>query len=370
MSTDFFSYYINNLHLSNYRNHKDFILEIEDKVVVVTGANGAGKTNILEAISLLSPGRGLKNAKLSDILNKETNEPWISVAKIKNRDDIVTIGSTIVEQENRYKRIIKVNGEPIKTQNNLTEYVSVIWLTPQMDQLFLDSASTRRKFLDRLTYNFFPDHASNVALYEHLMRERAKILKENYKEKIWLDSVEQKMAEACVNIAFARNETVNYLNQEIGKIMEPFPKGSLSISGDIENSIKEKKAIIIENELKEKFVKSRQYDYETGKTNVGVHKTDLIVYYTNKQINAEFCSTGEQKALLLSIILAEISAKIKWRNSAPIVLLDEVAAHLDENRRNSLFDNLCNLKVQAWLTGTDKKIFEYLEDKGQFFEIG
>jgi DNA replication and repair protein RecF len=365
---------VKSLHLTNYRNYANFSLKFRAEPIIITGDNGVGKTNILEAISLLSPGRGLRNSKLEEIARKTgefTSSGWSVqsfIGSIYGSLEIVTSGSCEGKDKSG-KRIIKINDQIIKGQAELAKIFSVIWLTPQMDPLFINSSLGRRKFIDRLVFNFDAEHASRVVKYESLMRERAKLLKKNYRDNLWLNALEQNMAEIAVAIAASRVQTVEYLQYMIDASDSPFPKAQIFMQGELEQKIVSLPSVEVENQFKDRLKSLREMDFFTGRTNAGIHRSDLLVYTKVKNIEAGKCSTGEQKSLLLSIILAEAKARIKWRYSTPVLLLDEVVAHLDEYRREALFEELLAMRAQCWITGTDKGIFNGLKNKAQFFEL-
>ena len=356
---------IKRLTLSHFRNYPSLRLDLTPQPVVITGSNGAGKTNILEAISFLSPGRGLRNAKLHEIDNQTQQEPWAVATIVESMHGTRDIGTGRMEA----KRIVKIDGQTMRGQTELPTLFSVIWLTPQMDQMFISGAALRRKFLDRLVFNFDPDHASQVARYEYAMRERARLLKTPHPDSEWLTVLEHKMAETGIAIAASRKQTVEYLQQTIDNTVSPFPKAALSLAGDCEEALGTMPALEVEASLKEQLMWLRRKDAQTGHTNAGIHRSDLIVIHNEKQMPAELCSTGEQKALLISIILAEAKTRISWRHSVPVLLLDEIIAHLDSYRREALFADILAMKAQAWITGTDITLFSELKNHAQFLHI-
>ncbi len=362
--------------LSNFRNYNNLSLELNNSPVVISGPNGSGKTNILEAISFLSPGRGLRNIKLDEadrklVLNNSTAtkiEPWAVAAWLQSGANSAHIGTGRDVSSLANKRIIKIDGNVIRGQGELAGAFSVMWLTPQMDGIFLATASERRKFLDRLVYNFNPEHASLVYSYEYCMRERAKLLQDNG-DKSWLAVLEAKMAEKAVAIAIARNDAVSIIQAAIYNAPSAFPKADLKIEGMVESLVLSSPALEVEELLKRQMQGSRANDTRCGRTLIGTHRSDLQVTEISKNMPARLCSTGEQKALLLAIILAEARAKAMWKNNIPVLLLDEVVAHLDIDRRNALFDEFIAMNAQVWMTGTDVSLFTDLKGKAQFFTV-
>ena len=323
-------------------------------LTVIYGHNGAGKTNILEAISLLTPGRGLRGARLEELSRNGLGE-W----SITGEASGYKISTGI--EPGSIKRVAKIDGEKQRGTNTLAEYVSAIWLTPQMDGLFLESGSNRRMFFDRIIYNFDPEHASRVAVYENAMRERLRLLKTGSTDKTWLKVLERRMAEYGVAVAAARNEVIGYLQESLNLSETSFPRPLVNIGGKYEALLGEVNALEVENLFAEALFDSRYDDSANGRTSTGVHKTDFKVTNLAKNMPAELCSTGEQKALLLSIILGLARLLKNRKSKTPIILLDEVIAHLDENRRNELFSELANLGCQSFMTGTDKSLFKGIE---------
>jgi DNA replication and repair protein RecF len=364
------SFYISSLYLDNFRNYNNLKLTLNEKPVVLTGTNGSGKTNILEAISFLSPGRGLRKIRLdeADRITENGRKNWSLSAVIHQGYEEIRIGTGREANAESNKRIIKVDGDVVKNQAELAAMFSVMWLTPQMDGIFLGSSSDRRKFLDRLVYNFDAEHASRIYSYEYTMRERAKLL-QNRGDASWLGVLENKLAERAVSIAAARIDAIETIQAAIMQSDTAFPKASISVNGEVESLIAENSSLYVEELIRKKLFEGRSYDFATGRTSVGTHRSDFVVIHTDKNMPAASCSTGEQKALLLSIILAEARAKATWKNSVPVLLLDEVVAHLDEYRRASLFHELLDMKTQVWLTGTDLSLFGGLERRAQFMTV-
>lgn len=365
---------LSSLSLSNFRNYEYARIEVIPKPVVLIGANGAGKTNILEAISLLSVGRGLRRAKLSEIDSISSNnaQPWAIAANVNGRVGEVKIGTgrDIESVENFDKRIVKIDGKITRGQADLAQHLSIIWLTPQMEQLFTEGASSGRKFLDRLVYSFDSGHASRINEYDYAMRERNKLLQYGRADANWLDTLEQKMAECGAAIAIARLSTCEHINHTIAASKLSFPKAHVDVVGFAEDLIKnERAAIEVENYIRNALVGSRNQDAASGRTMVGTHRSELFVTHMDKNMQAENCSMGEQKALLLSIVLAQARSGARWHGVTPIILLDEVAGHLDAVKRSELFEEICSLGAQVWMTGTDAHLFDGLQGKAQFFAV-
>lgn len=364
--------FIKTLNLTHFRCYDTTKLDhLSSGLIVLHGANGAGKTNILEAISLLTPGRGIRGARVNEIQQNTIDTPWAISATLTHAYGETKIG-TGRDPHKDNKRIIRINGENARGQNALAEHLSCIWLTPQMDRLFLDSSRERRKFLDRMIYNFDPAHAGRITRYENTMRQRSKLLtdKNTPADPAWVTGLEKQMAETGVAIAAARLDFVERLSQAAKQHQTPhFPYSHLNAKGTVEELLGRAPALEVEDLYLYQLQQSRAKDAITGGAATGPHKSDLAVTYADKNMAADQCSTGEQKALLIGIILAHAHLIEAERGHPPILLLDEVAAHLDESRRAALYTILQDLNAQTWLTGTDKSLFNAIENTAQFFEI-
>jgi DNA replication and repair protein RecF len=361
---------LSKIHLTNFRSYSDFSLEkLSSDFVVLTGANGAGKTNILEAVSLLSPGKGMRNADLGDFQNKnKSNPPWAISAHLQTQFGEIRLGTGRDPQKE--KRVVHIQGEIAKSQTQLSDYFSCLWLTPQMDRVFIDAASGRRKFLDRMVFNFDSGHAGRMTRYENAMAQRSRLLKEGRTEPAWLDALEIQMAESGVAVAAGRAQFVEKLQSVcLTRQSAEFPVATLGLAGLLETEILRKSALLIEDELRARLKQSREEDAVYGGATQGVHKTDFLVTYTDKNMPAGQCSTGEQKALLIGIVLAHADLIRMECGAPPILLLDEVAAHLDPLRRVVLYELLSHIGGQVWMTGTDKVLFEALDNKGTHLSI-
>jgi DNA replication and repair protein RecF len=354
---------VTRLRLTNFRSYASGELAVSGAPVVLAGPNGAGKTNVLDAISLLSPGRGLRGSKLAEHTRKGPavgDTLWAVAATVARGDTEYDIGTGMVGGS--AARQVRLNGAPAQSSADLGDVVQLIWLTPAMDRLFIESAGGRRRFLDRLVLGFDAGHARAATRYETAMRERARLLKYGPRDPAWLDALENEMAEAGVLITQTRADTVERLSgalQERGEA-GAFPAASLALSDELHLSSAQA--------LRDMLAASRMRDAEAGRTLVGPHTTDLLVRHTAKRAEARDCSTGEQKALLISIILADARELSRAREGlAPILLLDEIAAHLDAVRRAALFEEVHALGAQAWMTGTDLSLFDGA--KAEIFEV-
>ncbi|MDX2072958.1 MAG: DNA replication/repair protein RecF [Alphaproteobacteria bacterium] len=363
---------ISSLSLHHFRNYEAARLSVTPAPVVLFGHNGAGKTNLLEALSLLVPGRGLRRAKLGDLKQASCADPWAVVAYANGLQGEVMIatGRDMENTSDIEKRALKIDGKPAKSQADLTRHMSMLWLTPQMEQIFLESTSEARKFLDRLVYSFAAEHATHVNAYEQAMRERNRLLALGNADSSWLSALENTMAEKAAAIAAARLSTVQHINHAVQGSTLSFPKPQLAVRGLVEDALAEgKSALEAENHFRDALCGGRNRDAAAGRTLAGPHRSELLVTHRERGVLAHLCSTGEQKALILSIILAQSRAGSMWNGVVPVILLDEVVAHLDPARRLELFAEICDSKAQVWMTGTDRSLFSGIESAAQFFEV-
>lgn len=346
--------------------------------VILTGANGAGKTNLLEAVSFLVPGRGLRGARLSDIAHQATGQSgkangWAVAAQINTPSGQVELGTGSQQAQNAYgpsdKRVVRIEGETVRSQALLAEYMSAHWLTPQMDRLFTEGASGRRRFLDRMVFGRDPAHAGRVSAYEHALRERSRLLQEGSADPVWLSALEETLAEKGVAVTAARCEQVTRLAEVCEAGIGPFPGALINLEGELESWLGQGPALAAEDRFRDTLARSRLSTAEKGRPPVGPHRSDLQVIHRPKGQNAALCSTGEQKALLIALVLGNAMLSEQHNGQAPVLLLDEVAAHLDEDRRGALYERLLDLKAQVWMTGTDQALFETLKGRGQFFNV-
>jgi DNA replication and repair protein RecF len=364
------------LSLANFRSYARAELALSGRPVVLAGPNGAGKTNLLDAISLLSPGRGLRGAQLSEHTRKAPQAAasdvlWAVTATIQRDNESYEIGTGLVSGGGSERREVHLNGAPAQNSADLAEIVQMVWLTPAMDRLFSDSASGRRRFLDRLVLGFEPAHARRSLRYEQAMRERARLLRLGPRDPGWLSALEKEMAEAGIEIARARARTVETLNASLRKReqISAFPAAQLSLEGDTDRLVAEKGDEAVEIQ-RASLAGARIRDAESRRTTIGPHVSDLAARHTEKRMDACDCSTGEQKALLISIVLANARELAATRDGhAPLLLLDEIAAHLDARRRAALFEEILALGAQAWLTGTDLSLFENLGPRADIFLV-
>ncbi|MEE8438541.1 MAG: DNA replication/repair protein RecF [Micropepsaceae bacterium] len=357
------------IRLVNFRSYSDATLDVPSGPVVLAGANGTGKTNCLEAISLLSPGRGLRGARLGEMQRNAPHDAnvqeavdgfllgaslWTVAATLERTDGSWEVGTGLapLSPGANAKRVTHLNGAPAQSAD-FADLAPMLWLTPAQDRLFLDGAGDRRRFLDRLVFGLDGGHAKRTNRYERAMRERLRLLKEGRFDPVWLDGLEETMAAMGIALTEARENMIDLLNEELHLRGQAgnFPCAHLALEDGLDGA---SDAVA----LQEKFSALRRRDSESGRTNLGPHIGDLRVRHTLKRADARDCSTGEQKALLISIVLANAwLQKRRKTESAPILLLDEVVAHLDSERRAALFEEILSLSAQAWLTGTDSSLF-------------
>ena len=340
---------VTRLSLTEFRSYADALLAPGPGFVILTGENGAGKTNILEAVSLLSPGRGLRGAALGEMARRSGPGGFAVAARIGEVD--IGTGTTATAPE---RRQVRINGAPASA-NSLADWLSVLWLTPAMDRLFADAASGRRRFLDRLVLALRPDHAMHSARYDAAMRARNKLLAEAGPwDEAWLDALEARMTEHGAVIAEARATTVSALAERLAATPDgPFARPLIALEGGDSANL----------------AASRSRDAAAGRTLSGPHRADLVVSHAGKAQPAAICSTGEQKALLISLIIAHADLVAERTRHRPILLLDEVAAHLDPLRRRALFGRLAGAGGQVWMTGTEAELFAEIGAAASWFDV-
>jgi len=360
--------------LTDFRSYEKLILETDTRPVILTGHNGAGKTNILEALSYLTVGRGLRGAKLSDVsrrLPEETQvRSWAVSADYETPIGTVRLGSGMNAQ-NPDRRLVHVDGKAAKGAAALAEHITAVWLTPSMDRLFNDTPGGRRRFMDRLVTAVDPEHASRVAAFDQAQRRRSRLFRDGVKDASWFEALEDTMARYGVAITVARHSTVARLNGALAEDDGPFPAARLGLRSAIDEWVDSLAAVDAEDALRRRLEEDRAAWSGDGEppTAQGPNRSDLDVVMTSNGRPAAECSTGEQKALLVSIILAHVRVQAEHRGQPPLLLLDEIAAHLDEDRRRYLFDRVVASGVQAWLTGTDIDTFTVLRSSAQIISV-
>jgi DNA replication and repair protein RecF len=354
---------LSHLALADFRSYERAELAPGGRSVFLFGANGAGKTNLLEAVSFLAPGRGLRGVSAAEVGRRLPGEArgraWSVAARVEGADGEVRVGTGVEPEAAR--RTVRIEGETVPP-GRLAEVVRLVWLTPAQDRLFLEGGTERRRFLDRLTFAAEPGHATAAAAYEKAIRERTRLLEGGSADPAWLDALEAQAARSGAALAAGRARTVAALQAEIdARADRPFPQGRLGLTGDWAEADGETEA-----KLRTALARSRERDAAAGRSLSGPHRTDLTIIHAEKDRPAAECSTGEQKALILNLVLAQ-GARLSRAESDPnpILLLDEVAAHLDAYRRAALFDEITALGLQAFLTGTDQALFEHLQGQAQ-----
>ena len=358
--------FLSRLKLTDFRNYSEAGISLDSRHVVLTGDNGAGKTNLLEAVSFLSPGRGLRRATLTDVTRVGASGGFSIFVDLEGMEGEVSLGTGIDAVGEPVSRKLRINGTPAKSTEELSDHLSVIWLTPSMDGLFTGPASDRRRFLDRLVLSIDPAHGRRASDYEKAMRSRNRLLSEGRYDPAWVSAVEAHMAGLGVAMAAARQEMLGLLSSLTNET--PFPSPELQLEGFMDDATDQPAA-----ELEERYLallaEGRHRDAAAGRTLVGPHRSDLLVRHREKAMDAGRCSTGEQKALLIGLILAHARLTANMTGFAPVLLLDEIAAHLDEGRRTVLFDLVDALGGQSFMTGTDRSMFSALADRAQFLSV-
>lgn len=370
--------WVERLTLTDFRSHASLSHTFDARPVVLTGPNGAGKTNLIEAISLLAPGQGLRRAPYPEIARTGT-DAWAVAARVHTPAGTVDIGTGLTgagAASNRTGRTVRIDGEPQSGSGILADYVEMIWLTPAMDGLFTGSGTERRRFLDRMILCFDPGYRTRVNHFERAMAQRNRLLEDGVREPARLEGLEIVMAETGVAIAAARAEAVVALATTIAArraraAASAFPWAMLMLEGRLERELAQRPAVEVEDQYARALATGRERDRAAGRALDGPHRSDLIVGHGPKSAPARQCSTGEQKALLVGLVLAHAELIAERRGgAAPILLLDEIAAHLDSARRAALFDEIVALGTQAWMTGTDQEAFEALGGRAQSLRLG
>ncbi|WP_428669156.1 DNA replication/repair protein RecF [Reyranella sp.] len=368
---------VRQLRLTDFRNYRQLRLDCELAPVVLVGANGAGKTNLLEALSFLVPGRGLRRARLDEVCRRSRRDEagaaaWAVAATLDTPDGRVAIGTGLEPARSEgslLRRVVRVDGRPAASQTVLGLHVAAVWLTPQLDRLFLDGASDRRRFLDRLVTALHPEHAGDAAAYENALRQRSRLLGEGNRDPHWFTALEDTMARHGVALAANRADTVQRLDAAARLGVGPFPRASLAMAGEIDGWVASMAALDAEDRLRATLAANRLRDAESGTTSVGPHRSDLAVRHLDLDLPAAEGSTGQQKAVLVSIALAHARLVALSRGRPPLLLLDEIAAHLDSERREALFDEVVALGAQSWMTGTDAELFKPLAGRAQLLRV-
>jgi DNA replication and repair protein RecF len=379
------------LALTNFRNHRTAIVAPKADLVALTGANGAGKTNVLEAISFLAPGRGLRNARLHEVAFSERDgengdraegahdrpsiRAWAVSAEVDGALGLARLGTGVdpgLSGEAVLSRKCRIDREPVASAAAFADHLRVVWLLPGMDGLFLGPASERRRFLDRLVLAVDATHASRVSALERALRSRNRLLENRDTDAHWLDAAEHETAEIAVAVAAARAETVRRLTAMLATRREArfgFPAAEIALDGWMEAMVLARPAIEVEDSYRAMLKQNRPRDAAAGRSVAGPHLTDLVVRYREKAMLASKASTGEQKALLIGLVLAHAALVTNMTGTAPVILLDEVVAHLDPDRRAALFSALGELGSQVWMTGADPIAFADIASRADLIDV-
>jgi DNA replication and repair protein RecF len=368
--------FVRRLSLTNFRSYHAAQISLgRAGPVVLTGVNGAGKTNLIEAISLLAPGRGLRRATMEELAFAEGDGAWAVSAEIEGMLGLATLGTGIdppAGEDSAPVRKCRIDRESVGSATAFADHLRVVWLTPAMDPLFNGPASERRRFLDRLVLAVDAQHSSRVAALERSLRSRNRLLEDTPGDSHWLDAVEHETAEVAVAVAAARLETVKRLSAALDAARDQapeFPQAQIDLQGWMERLLADHSAIEIEDRYRALLKENRARDAAAGRTLDGPHLSDLAVRHRAKNLPAADASTGEQKALLIRLVLAHAGLIKQMTGFAPLLLLDEVVAHLDPVRRAALYDALSSLAAQVWMTGADPVSFGDILDRANVFEV-
>jgi DNA replication and repair protein RecF len=361
--------------LSNFRSYRAASLAVDAPLVVLVGANGAGKTNLIEALSFLAPGRGLRRATLDEVAFAEGNGSWAVAAEAEGALGIATLGTGIdppTAEDATLTRKCRIDGESVPSAAAFADHLGIVWMTPAMDGLFAGPASERRRFLDRLVLAVDGVHSGRVNALERSLRSRNRLLEQPSPALHWLDAIERETAEVAIAVAAARAETARRLAAVLARakdVTSPFPWADLALDGWVENALMEQPATEVEDRYRAVLKDNRARDAAAGRTTDGPHLTDLEVLHGPKGIPAGDASTGEQKALLVGLVLAHAGLVAEMTGTAPLLLLDEIGAHLDPTRRGALYDALARLDTQVWMTGADPALFTEVAARAQVFTV-
>src|ERR1700681_307737 len=365
---------IHRLTLTHFRNYRAASLAARGDVVVLVGPNGAGKTNAIEAISYLTPGRGLRRATLEDVADNQGDGSWAVSAEVEGALGLATLGTGIDapgSEDAATGRRCRIDREPVSSATAFGDHLRMVWLTPSMDGLFMGAASERRRFFDRLVLAIDSEHSSRVSALDRSLRSRNRLLEVRNYDDHWCDAIERETAELAVAVAATRGQTVTRLAAMLRERGEAsaFPSAQIMLDGWMENALLAEPATSVEDRYREMLRDSRARDAAAGRTLDGPHLTDLQVIYAPKNVAARDASTGEQKALLIGLVLAHARLVAEMTGITPLLLLDEVVAHLDPSRRMALYRDLAQLGAQVWMTGADPLAFTEIGASGEIFDV-
>ena len=362
------------LKLSNFRSYRQVSLDFEGRAALFLGPNGAGKTNILEAVSFLTPGRGLRRATLEDVAATEGDGSWAVAAEVDGALGHAALGTGIEAPsgDESPQRKSRIDREPVSSATAFADHLRVVWLIPEMDGLFLGPGAERRRFLDRLVLAIDAEHSARVSGLDRALRSRNRLLEEPNFDSKWMDAIEHEVAELAIAVAAARSETVKRLAAEIETSRDAdsgFPTAQIALDGEVERALEIESATEVEERYRMRLRDNRPRDRAAGRTLEGPHRSDLIVLHQEKAIEASRASTGERKALLVGLILSHARLVTQMHGFAPVVLLDDVAAFLDAERRGALFRALEKLGAQVLVTGVDESAFSALDPSAIRFRV-
>src|SRR6201999_4275800 len=365
---------IHRLSLTHFRNYRAASLQTRGDVVVLVGPNGAGKTNCLEAISFLSPGRGLRRATLDDVADVQGDGSWAVSAEVEGALGLATLGTGIDapgSEASATSRRCRIDREPVASATAFGDHLRMVWLTPSMDSLFLGAASERRRFFDRLVLAIDSEHSARVSALDRSLRSRNRLLEVRNYDDHWCDAIERETAELAVAVAAMRGHTLARLAAMLRTRGESsaFPSADIALDGWMENALMSEPATAVEDRYRQILRDGRARDAAAGRTLDGPHLTDLQVVYAPKNMPARDASTGEQKALLIGLVLAHAALVAEMTGITPLLLLDDVIAHLDPGRRTALFGELTKLGAQVWMTGADPAAFAEIGPSGEIFDV-
>jgi DNA replication and repair protein RecF len=365
---------IRRLSLTHFRSYRAASLRTQGDVVVLVGANGAGKTNCLEAISFLSPGRGLRRATLDDVADNQGDGSWAVSAEVEGALGLATLGTGIEGRSangTATGRRVRIDREPVPSTAAFGDHLRMVWLTPSMDSLFMGAASERRRFFDRLVLAIDSEHSSRVSALDRSLRSRNRLLEDRNFDPHWCEAIEHETAELAVAVAAQRGQTLQRLSATLAArgSASAFPSAVIALDGWMENALMSESATTVEDRYREILRDNRARDAAAGRTLDGPHLTDLQVVYAPKAMPAKDASTGEQKALLIGLVLAHASLVAEMTGITPLLLLDEVVAHLDPGRRAALFGELARLGAQVWMTGADPAAFAEVGPQAEIFNV-
>jgi len=365
---------IHRLTLTHFRNYRAASLNVRGDMIALVGPNGAGKTNCLEAISFLSPGRGLRRATLEDVADNQGDGSWAVSAEVEGALGLATLGTGIEPPRGEAQAITRryrIDRESVGSATAFGDHLRMVWLTPAMDGLFLGAASERRRFFDRLVLAIDSEHSSRVSALERSLRSRNRLLEVRNFDDQWCEAIERETAELAVAVAAQRGQTAVKLAARLHSrgAASAFPSAQIALDGWMENALLNEPATAIEDRYRNILRESRARDAAAGRTLDGPHLTDLRVVYAPKNMPARDASTGEQKALLIGLVLAHAALVAETTAIVPLLLLDEVVAHLDPVRRSALFTELAGLGAQVWLTGADPAAFGEISSSGEIFDV-